>query len=163
MWVSTGSLDHGHMFAVHRLQEIGRKASVSLFKYFIDLRESLRHRRPHPPVAGPHSYRCPAAATDDSSHPTNPRWDESLWDLMTASVRIGSRWGKDYGKDACYPHCCLTSSQPCWLLYKDSARIRLSLPSWYTWKNRRYWLDRSRLWTTFVVRCGVCCSRMTPA
>ena len=25
---------------------------------------------------------------------------------MTASVRIGSRWRKDYGKDACYPHCC---------------------------------------------------------
>ena len=27
-------------------------------------------------------------------------------DLMTASVRIGSRCSKDYGKDACYPRCC---------------------------------------------------------
>ena len=23
-------------------------------------------------------------------------------------------------------------------------------------------LDQSRLWTTFVVRCGVCCTRLTP-
>ncbi|CAM9758250.1 unnamed protein product [Ascophyllum nodosum] len=26
------------------------------------------------------------------------------------SVRIGSRWSKDYGKDACCPRCCSTSS-----------------------------------------------------
>ena len=25
---------------------------------------------------------------------------------MTASVRIGSRWSKDYGKDTCCPRCC---------------------------------------------------------
>ena len=29
-------------------------------------------------------------------------------DLMTASVRIGLRWSKDYGKDACYPRYCST-------------------------------------------------------
>ena len=30
-------------------------------------------------------------------------------DLMTASVRIGSKRSKGYGKDACNSHCCLTT------------------------------------------------------
>ena len=29
---------------------------------------------------------------------------------MIASVLIGLRWSEDYGKDACYPSCCSTSS-----------------------------------------------------
>ena len=33
-----------------------------------------------------------------------------MCDLVTASVRIGSKWSKDYGKDACCPRCCSTSS-----------------------------------------------------
>ena len=37
-------------------------------------------------------------------------YTELVCDLMTASVRIGLRWSKDYGKDACYPRCCSTSS-----------------------------------------------------
>ena len=28
---------------------------------------------------------------------------ELVRDLMTASIRIGLRWSKDYGKDTCYP------------------------------------------------------------
>ena len=32
------------MFAVGRLQEIGRKAGVSLFLCFMDLQEGVRHR-----------------------------------------------------------------------------------------------------------------------
>ena len=40
--------------------------------------------------------------------------EELVCDLMAASVRIGSKWGKDYGKDACYLRCCsICSSQPC--------------------------------------------------
>ena len=31
-----------------------------------------------------------------------------MCDLMTASVRIGLRWSKDYGKDVCCPRCCST-------------------------------------------------------
>ena len=31
-----------------------------------------------------------------------------MCDLMTASVPIGSRCSKGYGKDACYPRCCST-------------------------------------------------------
>ena len=41
MRVSTGSLDHEDMmFVVRRLQEIGRKAGVSLFMCFIDLQNA---------------------------------------------------------------------------------------------------------------------------
>ena len=29
---------------------------------------------------------------------------------MSASIRIGSSWSKDYGKDVCYLHCCSISS-----------------------------------------------------
>ena len=28
-----------------------------------------------------------------------------MYGLMTASVRIGLRWSKDFGKDACYSRC----------------------------------------------------------
>ena len=40
MQVPIGSLDHGHMFAVRRLQEIRRKSRVSLFMCFIDLQKA---------------------------------------------------------------------------------------------------------------------------
>ena len=41
MRVSTGLLHHGHdVFVVHRLQEIGQKAGVSLFMSFIDLQKA---------------------------------------------------------------------------------------------------------------------------
>ena len=44
---------------------------------------------------------------------------------MTASVQIGSKWSKDYGKDACYPRCCsISSSQPCGPLFsRDLTKI----------------------------------------
>ena len=38
--------------------------------------DGVRHRRPHPPVARTHSNRSTTA--DDSSHPTDRSWDESL-------------------------------------------------------------------------------------
>ena len=39
MRVSTKSLDHGHMFVVRRLQEIGGKPRVSLSKCFTNLQK----------------------------------------------------------------------------------------------------------------------------
>ena len=74
-------------------------------------------------------------------------------------------WSKDYGKDACCPRCCsASSSQPCWTLSsRDSVRNPPSSPSWCTWRSPRRQWGRSRLWTTFAVRCGACCTRMTPA
>ena len=29
-----------------------------------------------------------------------------MCDLMSASIRIGSSWSKDYGKNVCYLRCC---------------------------------------------------------
>ena len=67
----------GIMFVMRGLQEIGRKVGVSLFMCFIDL------QKPYDTVertllwqVGTHSHRSTTA--DDSSHPTIPRWEESL-------------------------------------------------------------------------------------
>ena len=100
------------MFVVRRLQEIGQKAGVSLFMCFIDLQK--------------------ACDTVDR----NLLWQvltrvevppqilaviQQFHNGMRACVRpddgVCSDWfkvEKDYGKDACYPRCCSTSSsQPC--------------------------------------------------
>ena len=88
----------GHdVCVVRRLQEVGRKAGVSLHMCFIDLQK--------------------AYDTVDRT---------LLWQVLTrigvppqiiAVIRQfhdGMRWSKDYGKDSCYPRCCSTSSsQPC--------------------------------------------------
>ena len=76
MRVSTGSLDHGHN--VCGSQAAGSWTEGKSVPPYVFRRssESLRHRWPHPPVAGTHSHRSTTA--DDSSHPTIPRWDECL-------------------------------------------------------------------------------------
>ena len=91
------------MFVVRRLQEIGRKAGVSLFMCFIDLQKAygivdrtllwqvLTRIGVLPQIL---------AVIQQFHHGMGVEFD-----LMTASVRIGSRWSKDYGKDACYPRC----------------------------------------------------------
>ena len=48
------------MFVARRLQEIGRKAGVSLFMCFIDLQKAYDTVDRNPPVAGTHSHRRPA-------------------------------------------------------------------------------------------------------
>ena len=108
MRVSTGSLDHGHdVCGAQAAVNWAEGRSVSL--HVLHRSQGVRHRQSHPPVAGPHSHRSTTAYY--SNHLKIPRWDEELvCDLMTASVRIGSRWSKDYGSDACYPRCCSTSS-----------------------------------------------------
>ena len=76
MRISTESLDHGH--DVCGSQAAGNWAegrSVSLDVLYRSP-EGVRHRQPLPFVAGIHSHRSTTA--DDSSHPTIPRWDESL-------------------------------------------------------------------------------------
>ena len=68
----------GHrVFVVRRLQEVGRKAGVSLHIYMCFIDPQKAYDTVDRPVAGTHSHRSTAAA-DDSSHPTIPRWDESL-------------------------------------------------------------------------------------
>ena len=69
------------MFVVRRLQEVGRKAELSLHMCFIDLQKAYdRHRLPHSSVAGTPSHRSTTA--DDNSHPTIPQWDKSLCALL---------------------------------------------------------------------------------
>ena len=89
-----------------------------------------------------------------------------MCDLMSASLQIGLRWSKDYGKDMCifvivqcnirsHANCCPSKNQrgyghprqagaPEGTAGVDGTRISYGL----------------RL---FVVRCGICCTRMTPA
>ena len=74
--VSTGALDRRHY--VCGAQAAGNWAegrSVSLHMLYRSP-EGVRHRLPHPPVAGTHSYR--STTEDHSSQPTIPPWDESL-------------------------------------------------------------------------------------
>ena len=92
------------MFVVRRLQEIGRKAGVSLFMCFIGLQKA------YDTVDGiilwqvltrigvpPHMIAVIRQFHDGM---------RVVCDLMTASVRIGLRWSKDYDNDARYPRCC---------------------------------------------------------
>ena len=100
------------MFVVRRLQEIRRKAGVSLFMCFIHLKKAYGtvDRTLLWQVLA--RIGVPPQMIAVIQHSTMG-W-ELVCDLMRASVRIGSRWSKDYVKDACYPRCCSTSSlQPC--------------------------------------------------
>ena len=100
------------MFVVRRLQEVGRKAGVSLFMCFIDLLKAYD--------TGDRTLLW-QVLTRIGVPPQMLAVIQQLHDGMIACVRpddgvvrIGSRWSKEYGKDAGYARCCSTSfSQPC--------------------------------------------------
>ena len=99
------------MFVLRRLPEIGRKAEVSLFMCFIDLQKA------YDTVDRTLLWQV---LTRIGVQPQMIAVIQQLHDGMRAYVRpddgicsMGSRWSKDYGKDACYPRCCSSSfSQP---------------------------------------------------
>ena len=101
------------MFVVCRLQELGRKAGVSVFMCFIDLQQAY--------VTVDRTLMWQVLIRIGvlpqmiaASRQSSMMGLELVCDLVTASVRIGSRWSKDYGKDVCYPrYCSISSSQPC--------------------------------------------------
>ena len=100
------------MFVVRRLQEVGRKAGVSLHMCFIDLQKA------YDTVDRTLLWQV---LTRIGVPPQMIAVIRQFHDGMRACVQpddgvcsIGLRWSKDYGKDACYPRCCSTSSlQPC--------------------------------------------------
>ena len=100
------------MFVVRRLQGIGRKAGVPLFMCFIDPQKA------YDTVGRTLLWQVFTRIGVPSQmiaviQPFHDRMRACV-QLMTASVRIGSKWSKDYGKDTCYPRrCSASSSQPC--------------------------------------------------
>ena len=98
------------MFVVRRLQEIGRKAGVSLFMCFIDLQKA------YDTVDRTFLWKV---LTRIGVPPQMIAVIRQFHDGMRACVRpddgvCSLRWSKDYGKDAYYPRYCSTSfSQPC--------------------------------------------------
>ena len=99
------------MFVVRRLQEIGRKAGVSLYMWFTDLQKA------YDTVDRTLLWQVLARI---GVPPQMIAVIQQFHDGMRACVRpdhgVCSEWSrssKDYGKDACYPRCCSTSSQPC--------------------------------------------------
>ena len=111
MRVPTESLDHGH--DVCGAQAAGNWAegkSVSLFICFIDLRKA------YDTVDGTLLWQV---LTRIGVPPQMIAVIQQFHDGMRACARpddgvyrIGSRWSNDYGKHACCPRCCSTSSQP---------------------------------------------------
>ena len=93
------------MYVVGNLQEIVRKAGVSLFVCFFDL-QILTVLLTAPLPGRFYSHRS-TTVYHSSNH-------KLVCHLIMASDRIGSRWSKDYGKDAAIAAVVLTySSQPC--------------------------------------------------
>ena len=100
------------MFVVRRLQKIERKAGVYLFMCFIDLQKA------YDTVDRTLLWQV---LTRIGVPPQMLAFIQQFHDGMRACVQpndgVCSDWfkvGKDYGKDACYPRCCSTSSsQPC--------------------------------------------------
>ena len=98
------------MFAVRMLQEIRRKARVSLFICFINLQKAYD------------TVDCTLlwqVLTRIGIPPQMIAVIQQFHDGMRACVRsddgVCSDWFEvEYGKDTCHPRCCLTSSsQPC--------------------------------------------------
>ena len=90
------------MFVVRRLQEVGRKAGVSLFTMcFIDLQKA------YDTVDRTLLWQVLALI---GVPPQMIAVIRQFHNGMRAcvlpddGVRIGLRWSKDYGKDACHPH-----------------------------------------------------------
>ena len=76
MRVSTKSFSHGHdVCGAQAAANWVEGKSVSFHVLHISP-EGVRHRCPRPPLTGTHSHQSTTA--DNSSHPTIPRWDESL-------------------------------------------------------------------------------------
>ena len=91
------------MFVVRRLQEIGRKAGVPLFMCFIDLQKAYDTVdrtllwQVLTSIGVPPQMIAVIQQFHDGMRACVQPDDASVW--------IGSRWSKDYGKDACYPRC----------------------------------------------------------
>ena len=96
------------MFVVRRLQEVGWKAGVSLHMCFIDLQKA------YDTVDRTLLWQILTRIGVPPQMKAVIRQFHDGMRACQASVWIGVRWSKDYGKDACYPRCCSTSSsQPC--------------------------------------------------
>ena len=96
------------MFVVHKLQEISRKAGMSLFMWFIDLQKVYDTVDRTLPWQVLTRIRVP---------PQMIAVNRQLQDGMRACMRpddgVWSDWSEvehNYGKDACYPRCCSKSS-----------------------------------------------------
>ena len=96
------------MFEVRRLQEAGRKAEVSLFMCFIYFQKA------YDTVDRTLLWQVLARI---GVPPQMIAVIRQFHDGMRACVRPDDgvcsdwlRWSKEYGKDACYPRCCSTSS-----------------------------------------------------
>ena len=64
------------MFALYRLQKLGRKACVELLLCFVSPQEGLRLCRPHTSLAGARPLQ--SAAADERNNGSILRWDASL-------------------------------------------------------------------------------------
>ena len=95
----------GMMVVVRRLQESSRKAGVSLFVCHNDLQKAYDTVdrtllwQVFTRIGGPLQIKAVIRQFNDGMR-------AFVYDLTTASARIGSRWSKDYGKEAGNPHCC---------------------------------------------------------
>ena len=89
------------IFVVRRLPEIGRKAGVSLFMCFIDLQKA------HDTLNRTLLWQV---LTRIGVPPQMIAVIQQFHDGMRACVRPDDGVCSDYGKDACCPRCCSTSS-----------------------------------------------------
>ena len=102
------------MFVVRRLQKIGREVGVPLFMCFIDLSKAYYTVdrtllwQVLTRIGVPPQMIAVIQQFHDGMRACGVRLDDG------ACSDWFRTWGKDYGKDACYPRCCSTSSsQPC--------------------------------------------------
>ena len=76
------------------------------------------------------------------------------------------RWSKDFGKDVCYPHCCSTSSVALNVVtvVQRFSEDRCTLAELMLLKEPPTPIESEPTMDYIhVVRCGVFCTRMTPA